>query len=536
MKRNKDRRIKGRFVTMILGKYVFFSIVLVILLFVVFFAAVWNFGKFQNVPHIKELVKNFSETIQDEYEDINVEKLLGDNGYVQILDEKNRVIYSNSKTHDSEKYTDNELSYISDYDNFAMVTVEKYKNEDGKINLVVSSVIYTEEGLEEKNAMYVVDKNLNILYSTENKEKQKLTRREYNLLTQNVESKYALSKCSFQDRDGNNRTLLAFSPKTIGNDLKRLKQAFLAIVIEFLLVYIALLLLFSLWVSVRVKKPLKLLNQAMNDISSGNRGKVLEYRGPKEFVEICENFNEMSKALYVAEQENQRLQEEKQKMIADISHDLKTPITVIKGYAGAICDGLATPEEQRRYLDTIYQRSEELTELIDEFHEYAKIDHPDNTFSFEKVDLCEFTREYFAERYNEFDIEGYEIEIEIPEEKVMVNLDRKKFRRVYDNITGNFFKYNQAGRTFYCTIKTESGCVIIDLADNGIGIPPGIQEAVFEPFVVGEKSRNQSGSGLGLPLAKKIVAAHAGTIELVKIPKQNIGTEFVIRLERLENK
>ncbi len=85
----------------------------------------------------------------------------------------------------------------------------------------------------------------------------------------------------------------------------------------------------------------------MQDISSGNKGTILEYKGPKEFVEICDNFNEMSKALDLAEHENLRLQEEKQKMIADISHDLKTPITVIKGYAGAICDGVTTPEEQK---------------------------------------------------------------------------------------------------------------------------------------------------------------------------------------------
>ena len=150
---------------MILGKYVFFSIVLVILLFVLLFAAIWNAGKYQNVPHIKELSKKFSETKVEEYNQIDVEKLLGDKGYVQILDDKHHVIYSNSKKHAKEKYTDYELSYVSEYNNFAMVTIEKYKNDDGTTDRVVSSVIYTATGKEVKNVMYVVDEGLNILYS-----------------------------------------------------------------------------------------------------------------------------------------------------------------------------------------------------------------------------------------------------------------------------------------------------------------------------------------------------------------------------------
>lgn len=515
---------------MVLGKYVVFSIVLVILLFVMLFAAVWNAGKYQNVPHIIELAEKFSETKEEDYESIDVEKLLGETGYVQILDEKKQVIYSNNKKHEDEKYTDYELSYISEHDNFAMVTIEKYKNEDGATDRVISNIIYKESGEEVKNDVYVVDENLNVLYSSENKHKDRLTQREYNLLTRNATSNYVLSKCTFKDTDGDKRILLAFSPKSVGNDLKRMKQAFLALLIEFIVVYFLLLLLFSLWVSIRVKKPLRLLNQAMSDISSGNRGKLLEYSGPKEFVEICDNFNEMSQALDDAEQENLRLQEEKQKMIADISHDLKTPITVIKGYAGAVCDGLTTQEEQQRYLQTIYKKSEELTELINEFHEYAKFDHPDNSVVFEPQDICEFTREYFAERYNEFDIGGYSLEIEIPENSIMVNLDQKKFKRVYDNITGNFFKYNERGGTFFCTIAHEGGQVKIVLADDGKGVPPDIQSTLFDPFVVGEKARSQNGSGLGLPLAKKIVDKHGGSIELTRLTGQGIGCEFVITL------
>ena len=120
-------------------------------------------------------------------------------------------------------------------------------------------------------------------------------------------------------------------------------------------------------------------------------------------MELCENFNKMSRDLYFVDQENKRLQSERQKMIADISHDLKTPITVIKGYAKAIADGIVSDEERNNYLKNICQKSEVLTDLIDEFHEFSKLDHPDNQFFFEKKDICEFTRKYFAESYNLFE-------------------------------------------------------------------------------------------------------------------------------------
>lgn len=290
-----------------------------------------------------------------------------------------------------------------------------------------------------------------------------------------------------------------------------------------------------------------MLNGAMERISAGDSGTVLSYRGPKEFVEICESFNDMSLALDQANRTNQRLETQKQKMIADISHDLKTPITVIKGYSKAVADGLTAPSEQKKYLQTIYQRSSELADLIEEFHDYAKMDHPDSTMHFEVRDLNEFTREYYAEKYNEFSIGGYELVVDIGEEKLPVNLDGKQFRKVLENITGNFFKYCTKGDTFYCKVEAEGNRVRLILADDGKGIPEEICDSIFEPFVVGEKSRSSyaSGSGLGLPLAKRIVEAHGGTIYLAcGQEKENeppyigdhseikLTTKFIITLER----
>lgn len=220
-------------------------------------------------------------------------------------------------------------------------------------------------------------------------------------------------------------------------------------------------------------------------------------------------------------------------MIADISHDLKTPITVIKGYSKAICDGLVKPGEQEKYLEIIYQKSEQIAELINEFHDYAKVGHPDNRFEMKRIDICEYTREYYAGRYGEFYIGEYNLEVSIPEEEIYVSLDPVRFKHIYDNITNNFFKYNKPGATFFCAIDiSENNYAQITLSDNGEGIPSDIKESVFEPFVVGEKSRHSKGTGLGLSMVKKIVEIHQGDIQFVAMPHKEISTQFIIKLRK----
>lgn len=516
---------------MVLWRYVVFSIVLFVLLLMVFFAALWNFGKYQNVPYIRELAAEFDGRSPSSYAEVDVARRLGKKGYVQILDEENRVIYSNNKKREGDVYTDYEMGFISDYDDHSIVTVEKFKTEDGSTERVVSNTTYAEDGRELKNAVYVVDDSLNILYSTEYKSKKQMTQREYDLLTKNAASKYILSKGHFTDAEGKERILLAYSPKNFKNNFDRMKQAFLNLILVFFAVYALLIFLFSLWVGMGIRKPLKLLNRAMGDISAGNWGTELKYKGSREFVDLCEKFNKMSRDLYFVDQENQRLQRDRQKMVADISHDLKTPITVIKGYAKAICDGLVSGEEQERYLESIYQKSEVLTDLIDEFHEFSKLDHPDNRFLLEKRDICEFTREYFASNYNQFEFSHFELDIDVPERPITVSLDGKKFKRIYDNIMGNFFRHNEPGSTFFCHISQQEGKVRIVLADDGRGIPQEIQETIFEPFVVGEKARTSRGSGLGLSIARKIAEGCGGKLWLQIPPEPGFATEFVVELD-----
>ncbi len=219
-------------------------------------------------------------------------------------------------------------------------------------------------------------------------------------------------------------------------------------------------------------------------------------------------------------------------MIADISHDLKTPITAISGYAEAILSGKIKKEEERRYLEVISARSKDLVSLINAFHEYSKVDHPKFKLQLECIDIAEFMRDYLAKKYDEIDLQGFNLEVEIPDERVYADIDEFQFSRVLDNLISNIFKHNTIGTIIYVNLMVKETYLEIQLADNGLGIPEEYRDKIFEPFVVVDESRPSRGSGLGLSIVKKIVELHRGSIVLSKETKQDIGTEYIITLPR----
>lgn len=280
-----------------------------------------------------------------------------------------------------------------------------------------------------------------------------------------------------------------------------------------------------------------MLNEGILALAGGNRDTKISYKGPREFEAIFNSFNRMSGLLRESEDSKERLIMEKQKMLADISHDLKTPITVIRGYAKAVADGLTSPVTQKHYLNTIFTKTEDLTEMINAFYDYGKLEHPEFRLVKERQDLAEFIREYLAFKYDEIDLTGFEIEAEIPDGEVWYSFDGIQLRRVFDNIFSNALKHNPRGTTIYLTLQQTDRSIRIEIGDNGVGIPEEIRENLFDPFMVGDDSRNnRQGSGLGLAVAKKIVELHGGALFLEKPVNLAVSTLFVIRLMRTEGK
>lgn len=253
----------------------------------------------------------------------------------------------------------------------------------------------------------------------------------------------------------------------------------------------------------------------------------------KEFDSICHSYNRMVERLQKSEQSRSRLEGQRRQMTADISHDLKTPITVIRGYAKALSDGVTDEEAQQKYLDAIYTKTEMVAELIDTFHEYSKLDHPQFGFEMKEGNLCEYFREYLAMKYEELDLAGFELEAELPDEPIIFTFDHQQFKRVFENLITNSFRHNKAGTTIFASITDDRNAVVIHIGDNGKGIPKELRETIFEPFVVGSRSRTANkGSGLGLAISKRIVEAHGGVISLIDDPAGIQKTLYEIVLKK----
>lgn len=292
--------------------------------------------------------------------------------------------------------------------------------------------------------------------------------------------------------------------------------------------YLLLMVLFVLIITNQLSKPLRLLQDAIDNFQTGTITNI-DYDGPKEFKEMVNSFNDLSKRLRDSEQENKRLSDEKNKMLADISHDLKTPLTVISGYATALHDGLIKPEQVNDYLKVIYQKCDRVAVLINQFYEYSKLEHPEYSFELKKLNVAEFLRELLVDMFDELSVNGYELEVNFPDDEVgFIKGNEIQLKRVFENLISNTVAHTAKGTLLSFDMGCTSEKVLIRYQDNGGGISAEVADRIFEPFVVDDPARNKSGSGLGLSIAKKIVEYHGGTIVLEKYTANE--TSYLITL------
>lgn len=237
------------------------------------------------------------------------------------------------------------------------------------------------------------------------------------------------------------------------------------------------------------------------------------------------------------ERQEEELREKYEKarnlMLSDIAHDLRTPITTIGGYAKALNDGLVTSDEKRtEYLEAIENKAQRMSDLITLLFDYVRMDTEHFSLRLEQLDITELLRENAAFLYADVEEKNMEFEIDIPEEPIILNLDRLQFSRVITNLINNALKHNEAGTTITLQLKVIKENIQIVIKDNGTMIAPIIAEHIFEPFVVADASReSKGGSGLGLSIAKKIVEMHGGTIDLLQDFERQ-EKSFVINMKK----
>ncbi|MBQ8315595.1 MAG: two-component sensor histidine kinase, partial [Lachnospiraceae bacterium] len=226
-------------------------------------------------------------------------------------------------------------------------------------------------------------------------------------------------------------------------------------------------------------------------------------------------------------------EEDLRTLIGNSSHDLKTPLTTIKGYAEGMMDGVAdTPEKQEKYLRTIRSKAEDMTRMVEELALYTRIDCKSYPYHFEKVRLKEFFADCIEE--DEPELEQRNIKISLADrlsEDDEVYADREQLKRITMNIIGNAVKYlSKDSGEITITLIDELSYIRTEISDTGAGIPKKDLPHIFERFYRGDTSRNtgKGGSGLGLAIVKQIVEDHGGTISAKSAEGEGTTISFTL--------
>ena len=442
-----------------------------------------------------------------------------------VYDEESMLIYTSADGFDP-VCTYDELSCVPVWDGDTMVNTFEQTGADGTPRYLVLRQSLSTGKVE----TVVLDDYFQVIFGEPVDGRMDYTPREFSYLSGRRFPGCALFRGNFLSEDGTSMTVLLREASLSDADYTRRLQESWWIWLLFLPLYLLSAGLFITWLSRRIGRPLQRLNEAVVSQSEGRMVRVGDCGGTREIRRIGESFDHFSDQLAESETERRRLDQGRQKLIADISHDLKTPITVIAGYIDAIRDGKVPPEEQERYLQAIQGKAAALTELVNAFHEYSKVEHPEFVLHTQPTDLCEFLRAYLAEKYDEIDLAGFGLDIDLPDHPLRCELDPLQFRRVLDNLLSNALRHNRLGTMLFFGAAARDGQAVLTVADNGAGIPPQRAKDIFEPFVVGSDARSGQGSGLGLSITRRIMELHGGSISLSTRPAAGKGTEFLLTL------
>lgn len=315
----------------------------------------------------------------------------------------------------------------------------------------------------------------------------------------------------------------------------RFTSATLEVGLGWLLSFLALhglnVWLYKLWTARTVARPLEGVAEGIREMAEGRYGRRLDYKGSYEITVIQEHLNAMSEALERAEAENRRLEESRSRLLADLSHDLKTPVTTIQGYAHALRLGMAENESKReRYLELISQKSAHLTALIEDLTRFSSLDSPDYPLSPAPSDLVELVRELAAEYYELFAGKKMPLTVDLPRGSFVFAFDTKLVRRAISNLLSNTLNYGPSGTEVVLRLRQTGGLAELTVADHGGGIAEPLASTIFDPFVRGDDARgSRGGTGLGLSIARKTAELHGGTLELVPVQGRTVF-RFTLRI------
>jgi len=282
-------------------------------------------------------------------------------------------------------------------------------------------------------------------------------------------------------------------------------------------VFILAIIIISLITSKTIVDPIQKIARGANELANGNFDYEIDYKSTNELGLLADSFNDMRLRVRDSIDRQNKADQKQKEMIAGIAHDLRTPLTSVKGYVEGLRDGIAdTPEKRKRYLDIIYSSTCDTEKMLNDLLTISKLELGNITLNLEKVSISDFTG-FAAEIGSELKKEDFDFEIiDNSKTEPVFNIDTDRFARVIDNIISNSLKYRRPGvrGKITLTINEYEHSVIFEIKDNGMGVDKKSLPRIFDTLYRADKARSNvsEGSGLGLSVCKQIVELHGGMI------------------------
>ena len=306
-------------------------------------------------------------------------------------------------------------------------------------------------------------------------------------------------------------------------------------VIFFLLICIVILLITVLYQQFAfrtgIQKKIQKISEKLKEITDTNSSeRVMVFTENKELMELAAQINRLLENHLKVKADYCRSEIASKKMLSNISHDIKTPMTVILGYLEIMrINGTSTDE----MLGKIEQKAENVMELINQFFTLAKLESGDMDIELSRIDVCEVCRESILDFYGILTNKNFQVDIDIPETSVYVHGNKEAIQRILFNLISNVIRYGADGKYLGISLRTDKNAVFIDVIDKGKGIDKNFAASVFDRLFTMEDSRNRNiqGNGLGLTISKNLELQLGGDIILDSTP--NIKTVFSVKLKKM---
>lgn len=281
----------------------------------------------------------------------------------------------------------------------------------------------------------------------------------------------------------------------------------------------------SYFISERIVRPLRNLSKAAKAFAGGQLDVRVDVRGSDEIAELGMAFNNMASSLST-------LEDTRRTFLANVSHDLRTPMTTIAGYIDNILAGTIPPERHEYYLQIIATEVRRLSRLVSSLLDISRIQAGERKFTMSSFDVCELARQVLISFEQRIDEKQLDVSFDCDDERMMVIGDRDAIHQILYNICDNAVKFSRQGGAYRVNLREMNRKVYISVYNEGQGIPTDDLPHIFDRFYKSDKSRglDKTGVGLGMYIAKTIIDAHGETISVSS--KQGEYCEFTFTLKK----